>query len=191
MAASGVHREVAAAGRPEAGGRGGGGPGRVGLPARTASGRTGPGRGLACSSGSRPAGVRLAPDRRHLSFPVPPVGRSRAGVGGGRASGRPALRARLALRFKLVLAWTWDPAWPGRRKAERFGHCETESVGWRGSFFRGGGTDGRTDRHVKEPARTVFKQSANVEFYVSWARACPDFKFINTARSSQCCVRCW
>lgn len=57
--------------------------------------------------------------------------------------------------------------------------------------FFGGREDGRTNRHVKEPARTVFKQSAYVEFYVSWTRACPDFKFINTARSSQCCVRCW
>lgn len=40
--------------------------------------------------------------------------------------------------------------------------------------FFGGRTDGRTDGQTRE--RAVFKQSAYVEFYVSWARACPDFK---------------
>ncbi|KAM7323264.1 hypothetical protein ACRRTK_017370 [Alexandromys fortis] len=125
MAASGVHRKVAAARRPEAGGRGGGGLRRAGLPARAASGRTGPRPRLlvrleACwrAPGAGPA----AP------FLPGPTCWEEPGRGPRRASLRaPGFASPLSVGLKLVLAWTWDPAWPGRREAERFGHCETES----------------------------------------------------------------
>lgn len=85
MAPSGVRREVAAEGALKR--VAGEAPGREG----PAPPQAAPGRGLACSSGSRPAGWRaLAPGWLRVSSRVPPVGKSWAGgvrrEGGERAS---------------------------------------------------------------------------------------------------------
>lgn len=80
MAPSSIHREVAGAGvLKQAAGEA---PGREGpVPPQAA-----PGRGLTRSSGSRP-GVRLASGvRLRVSFPIPPVGKSRPGVLASRAA---------------------------------------------------------------------------------------------------------
>lgn len=189
MAASGVHREVAAAGRPEAGGRGGGGPGRVGLPAcprRLRPYRAGPRPRLlvrleACwfAPGAGPAAPFLPGP---TCWEEPGRGRRRASLGA------PGFASPLSVETQASAGLDLGPHMAGATGSGEVRSLRNRirRLAW---VFFGGRTDGRTDGQTRE--RAVYKQSAYVEFYVSWARACPDFKFINTARSSQCCVRCW